>query len=82
MEAIVIGRHFEMSDVPSIFGMKIVRLAFTDTGSLPAFNHRLKRLAMSKAFSSRNFCSFKPSGPTAVGRAAFNSRATSTAVIG
>ncbi|XP_003366230.1 conserved hypothetical protein [Trichinella spiralis] len=71
-DAIVIGRQFDMSVVPSLLGKKMVLLAFTDAGRSPAFSQRLKRLAMSAI----------PSGPTAVGREAFNSNSTSSAKIG
>ncbi|KRZ62825.1 hypothetical protein T02_630 [Trichinella nativa] len=47
VDAIVIGRHLEMSMVPSVFGRKIVRLAFTELGKSADFNQMLKRLAKS-----------------------------------
>ncbi|KRY41647.1 hypothetical protein T01_14575 [Trichinella spiralis] len=37
VDAIVIGRHLEMSVVPSVFGRKIVRLAFTELGKSADF---------------------------------------------
>ncbi|KRZ81581.1 hypothetical protein T08_9869 [Trichinella sp. T8] len=81
-DAIVIGRQFDMSVVPSLLGKKIVLLAFTESGKSPAFSQRLKRLAMSYVFSFLMSSNAIPSGPTAVGREAFNSNSTSSAKIG
>ncbi|KRX61358.1 hypothetical protein T06_15745 [Trichinella sp. T6] len=81
-DAIVIGRQFDMSVVPSLLGKKMVLLAFTESGKSPAFNQRLKRLAMSYGFRRLMSSKAIPSGPTAVGRVAFNSNSTSSAKIG
>ncbi|KRZ82825.1 hypothetical protein T08_11066 [Trichinella sp. T8] len=50
-DAIVIGRQFDMSVVPSLLGKKMVLLAFTDSGKSPDFSQRLKRVAKSYEFS-------------------------------
>ncbi|KRX13060.1 hypothetical protein T07_11078 [Trichinella nelsoni] len=71
-----------MSVVPSFLGRKIVLLAFTESGKSPAFNHMLKRLAMSYEFNFLMSSNEIPSGPTAVGREDFNSTSTSSAKIG